>query len=134
MPIRLQFDAGRGTNMRLSQLRVAPGRLHAIFFTHMHSDHTEGFIDIMQLRWHLVGPKIDVVCSTDAVSPLGHTLSCRKFAAHIGDTLIRSGEIAQRVSEDKTRPRPPGGPAELIDVTSHSSPKTSRRWCGPPAT
>lgn len=114
--VRLQFDAGRGTNMRLSQLRVAPEQLHAIFFTHMHSDHTEGFIDIMQLRWHLLGPKIDVVCSTDAVSPLGHTLSCRRFAAHIGDTLMQSGEIAQRVSEDRTRPRLLGGPAELINV------------------
>jgi len=114
--VRIQFDAGRGTNMRLSQVGVAPGQLHAIFFTHMHSDHVEGFIDIMQLRWHSspTGPKIDVVCSADAVSPLGHTLSCGKFAGHIGDTLIQSGEIAQRVSEDKTRP--PGGPAELTNI------------------
>jgi ribonuclease Z len=112
--VLLQFDAGRGTNMRLSQIGVDAGQLHAIFFTHMHSDHTEGFIDIMQLRWHNVGRKLDVVCSADAVSPLGHTLSCRKLAAHIGDTLIQSGEIAQRVTEDRTRL--PGGPAELTNV------------------
>ncbi len=110
----LQFDAGRGTNMRLSQIGVDAGQLNAVFFTHMHSDHTEGFIDIMQLRWHNVGAKLDVVCSADVVSPLGHTLSCRKLAAHIGDTLVQSGEIAQRVTEDKTRP--PGGPAELTNV------------------
>jgi len=112
--VLLQFEAGRGTNMRLSQIGVDAGQLHAIFFTHMHSDHTEGFIDIMQLRWHNVGTKLDVVCSADAVSPLGHTLSCKKLAAHIGDTLIQSGEIAQRVGEDKTRL--PGGPAELANV------------------
>lgn len=114
--VRLQIDAGRGTNMRLSQIGVAPGQLNAIFFTHMHSDHTEGFIDIMQLRWHFgsKGPKLDVVCSADAVSPLGHTVSCRKFAAHIGDTLLHAGEIAQRHVEDKTRL--PGGPAELTNV------------------
>jgi ribonuclease Z len=112
--VLLQFDAGRGTNMRLSQIGVDAGQLHAIFFTHMHSDHTEGFIDIMQLRWHNVGSKLDVVCSADAVSPLGHTLSCKKLAAHIGDTFIQSGEVAQRVTEDKTRP--PGGPAELTNV------------------
>jgi ribonuclease Z len=112
--VLLQFDAGRGTNMRLSQIGVDAGQLHAIFFTHMHSDHTEGFIDIMQLRWHNVGKKLDVVCSADAVSPLGHTLSCRKLAAHVGDTLIQSGEIAQRVSEDKTRV--PAGPAALTNV------------------
>ena len=35
------------TNMRLSQLNVTPVQLNAVFFTHMHSDHTEGFADIM---------------------------------------------------------------------------------------
>jgi ribonuclease Z len=73
--VKLQFDAGRGTNMRLSQIGVEPGQLNAIFFTHMHSDHTEGFPDIIQLRWfrNSAGPKIDVVCSSDVVSPLGFT-------------------------------------------------------------
>src|SRR5712692_11694296 len=49
--MKLQFDAGRGTNMRLSQINVSPVQLNAIFFTHMHGDHTEGFADIMMLRW-----------------------------------------------------------------------------------
>src|SRR5262245_48415087 len=40
--LKLQFDAGRGTNMRLSQIGVTPGQLDAIFFTQMHTDHTEG--------------------------------------------------------------------------------------------
>lgn len=112
--VRLQFDAGRGTRLRLSQVGVQPEQLTAIFFTHMHSDHVEGFIDIMQLRRHNVGAKLDVVRSADAVSPLGHTVSCKKFAAHIGDTLFHAGEIAQRVTEDKRRPS--GGPAELANV------------------
>src|SRR3982751_6880602 len=38
--MKLQFDVGRGTNMRLSQINVAPVQLNAIFFTHMHGDHT----------------------------------------------------------------------------------------------
>src|SRR3954469_7951072 len=59
--MKLQFDAGRGTNMRLSQIDVTPVQLNAIFFTHMHGDHTEGFADIMMLRWYFKGPKIDVV-------------------------------------------------------------------------
>src|SRR5262245_8225998 len=63
--LKLQFDAGRGTNMRLSQIGVTPGQLNAVFFTHMHTDHTEGFADILQLRWHFTGPKIDVVCASD---------------------------------------------------------------------
>lgn len=114
--VRLQFDAGRGTNMRLSQLGVAPAQLNAIFFTHMHSDHTEGFADIMQQRWNYnsTGPKLDVVCSADAKSPLGFTLSCTKLAMHIGDAFLQSGEIAQRRAEDKRRLA--GGPADLTNV------------------
>ena len=114
--VKLQFDAGRGTNMRLSQVKVPPGQLNAIFFTHTHSDHTDGLADIMQLRWHFnsTGPKLDVVCSSDAVSPLGFTISCRKLVTHIGDAYLQSGEIAQRRSEDKARLA--GGPADLINV------------------
>ena len=110
--VKLQFDAGRGTNMRLSQVGVLPGQLNAIFFTHMHSDHADGFADIIQLRWHFnsKGPKIDAVCSADAASPLGFTISCKKFVAHIGDAFLQSGEIAQRHSEDKDRLS--GGPAD----------------------
>jgi ribonuclease Z len=82
----------------------------------MHSDHTEGFADVMLLRWHFnsKGPKIDVVCSSDAVSVLGFTNSCRKFVMHIGDAFLQSGEIAQRRSEDNTRLA--GGPADLTNV------------------
>jgi len=111
--VKLQFDAGRGTSVRLSQIGVTPGQLNAIFFTHVHSDHADGFADLMQLRWHYSpkGPKLDVVCSADTVSPQGFTISCSRLASHIGDVYLQSGEVAQRVFEDKSRPA--GGPAEL---------------------
>ena len=114
--VRLQFDAGRATSVRLSQAGTTPGQLSAIFFTHMHSDHVDGFADIMQLRWHYnaKGPKLDVVCSVDVVSPAGHTVSCAKLTAHLADAYLQSGEIAQRVTEDKSRPA--GGPSELTRV------------------
>jgi ribonuclease Z len=114
--VKLQFDAGRGTTMRLSQLGVGTEELKAVFFTHMHNDHTEGFADLVQSRWafHGTGPKLDAVCSSDVVSPQGHTISCRKFVAHIADAFIQSGEIAQRHSEVKERTA--GGPAELINT------------------
>lgn len=116
--VSLQFDTGRGTTQRLSQAKTPVGKLNGIFLTHMHSDHTEGLADMMQLRWHFGsgGPKVDLVCSTDAESPAGHVLSCSKFAAHIGDAFIESGEMAQRLAENKKRL--PGGPAELINVMS----------------
>jgi ribonuclease Z len=114
--VKLQFDAGRGTTMRLSQVGVSPGQLNAIFFTHMHSDHTVGFVDLINLRWHAGsrGPKLDVVCSSDTVSSLGFTTSCTKLVMHVGDAFIQSGEVAQRRSEDKARLA--GGPADLTNL------------------
>lgn len=116
--VRLQFDAGRGTTMRLSQLGVLVGQLNAVFFTHVHSDHTEGLPDLIQLRWHFnsKGPRLDVVCSADAPAPGGFTNSCRKYVQHVGDAFLQSGEIAQRVSEDAARL--PGGPAALTNVVN----------------
>jgi ribonuclease Z len=114
--VKLQFDAGRGTTMRLSQVGVSPGQLNAIFFTHMHSDHTVGFVDLINLRWHASsrGPKLDVVCSSDTVSSLGITISCKKLVMHVGDAFIQSGEVAQRRSEDEARLA--GGPADLTNL------------------
>jgi ribonuclease Z len=111
--MKLQFDAGRGTALRLSQVNIDIAQLDAIFFTHMHSDHTEGFVDLAQARWNWnsTGPKLDIVCSADARSPLGFTMTCRNFVAHVGDAFVESGEIAQRISEDKRRLA--GGPAEI---------------------
>jgi ribonuclease Z len=113
--VTLQFDAGRGTTMRLSQLGVEPAQLHGVFFTHMHTDHTEGFADLVTLRWfyHGTGPKLDAVGSADVVSPRGFTVSCRQFLVHIADAFIQCGEIAQRHSEDETRTA--GGPADLVN-------------------
>lgn len=112
----LQFDAGRGTTQQLSKARVPVGQLDGVFFTHIHSDHSEGFIDMAQLRWHFNsgGPKLDVVCAADSVSPAGHTISCGGFVRAIGNTLIASGEIAQRLVENPQRL--PGGPADLLNL------------------
>ena len=114
--VRLQFDAGRGTLLRLSQLKVLSSQINAVFFTHMHNDHSEGLADLVQHRWMTfpASPRLDVVCSDDVASPLGHTISCRKFVAHIADAAIQSGEVAQRSAENKQRPA--GGPAAITNV------------------
>ena len=114
--VKLQFDAGRGTTMRLSQLGVGPEQLNAIFFTHMHNDHTEGFADLVQLRWFFngTGPKIDVVCSADVVSPLGFTSAARS-SPHISPMHSSNpARLRQRHSEVKERTA--GGPADLINT------------------
>ena len=127
--INLQFDTGRGTTQRLSQAKTPIGKLQAIFLTHMHSDHTEGLADMMQLRWHFgsAGLKVDLICSDDAQSPAGHVLSCKKLAQHIGDAFIQSGEMAQRLAENKKRLK--GGPADLINVNAFKPSNTpSEVW------
>jgi ribonuclease Z len=119
--VKLQFDAGRGTSQRLSSAGVGVQQLNAIFFTHVHSDHVDGFADIIQQRWHFfsTGPKLDVVCTNDAATPQGHSMSCKKLVSHIADAYIESGEIAQRISEDKVRL--PGGPADLAQLKTFSA-------------
>jgi ribonuclease Z len=91
--VRLQFDAGRGTSLRLSQVDVLPEQLSVMFFTHMHSDHVGGF-----MQFALAQRGLDIVCSADASSAVGHTLSCR----------------TQRVTDDGKRPA--GGLADLANV------------------
>lgn len=122
--VQLQFDAGRGTTQQLSKLKVPVGALNAVFLTHLHSDHSEGLADMMQLRWHFnsAGPQLDLVCSADSDAQKGHTMSCVKFAAHIGDPLIHSGEMAQRLAENPKRL--PGGPADLLNVSAFPGSKT----------
>jgi ribonuclease Z len=42
----LLFDAGRGVSQRLWQLKIPLGQVHALFLTHLHSDHTVGIPDL----------------------------------------------------------------------------------------
>lgn len=117
----LQFDAGRGTSMRLSQVGATPGQVNAVFITHVHSDHVDGLADLLQMRWmqEYKLPKIDVVCAGDAAAAGGYLMSCAKLVAHTADAYIQSGEIAQRRAEDKARPA--GGPADLANVVLFAS-------------
>lgn len=116
----LQFDAGRGTTERLSQLGLSPNKIDAVFLTHVHSDHTEGLAGLLQLRWHFLGSDLDVVCSADAKTsrpPPERTLSCRKLVEHTADAFLYAGEITQRYAENNKRhPDGPKGIAVVREV------------------
>lgn len=47
----LLFDAGRGASQRLWQLKIPLGKVHALFLTHLHSDHTVGIPDLWLTSW-----------------------------------------------------------------------------------
>ena len=113
--VLLQFDAGRSTTERLSQMDISPDQLDAIFLTHIHSDHTEGLAGLLQLRWHFLGGEIDVVCSADVTTsrpPPERTMSCRNLVEHTADAFLYAGEIAQRVAENGQRH--PDGPRGIV--------------------
>ena len=113
--VKLQFDVGRGTTMRLSELGVGVNQLDAVFITHLHSDHTVGMVDLMQTRWHFFGKPLDLVCSADkrAEKPSPRTLSCGNFADHIADASMQAGEIAQRSAESNKRDAQ--GPSSMLN-------------------
>jgi ribonuclease Z len=45
------FDCGRGVLMRAAAVPTSPASLTAIFLTHLHSDHTTDFNDVVTMRW-----------------------------------------------------------------------------------
>lgn len=47
----LLFDCGRGAAQRLWQLHIPLSAVPAVFFTHLHSDHTVGFPDLWLTGW-----------------------------------------------------------------------------------
>ena len=49
----LLFDCGRGTVLRLEQLKIPWGDLDALFLTHLHSDHNVGIPDLFLTGWVL---------------------------------------------------------------------------------
>ena len=113
--VLLQFDAGRGTTERLSQLGISPNQIDAVFLTHVHSDHTEGLAGLLQLRWHFLGGEIDIVCSADVTTsrpPPERTMSCRNLVEHTADAFLHAGEIAQRYAENNKRH--PDGPSGIV--------------------
>ncbi len=54
--LNLVFDAGRGSSIRMGQVGVAPGRIDALFITHFHSDHVNGFSDLWMAGYMLNNP------------------------------------------------------------------------------
>jgi ribonuclease Z len=121
--VLLQFDAGRGTSERLSQLGVSTRQIDAVFLTHLHSDHTEGLAGLLLNRWHFFGGQIDIVCSADVTAskpPPERIMSCSNLVTHTADAMLLSGEIAQRHAENKKRDL--AGPAALTRLREVSLP------------
>ena len=108
-----QFDIGRGTTLRLSELDLKPNDISALFLTHIHSDHVDDLSVFLQHKWTFLGQAVDLVCSDD-IKLDTRVLSCKRLVAHIADAYIESGEIAQRLAENPGRNIK--GPSALANV------------------
>jgi ribonuclease Z len=48
------LDCGEGTQMRLADLRIRPGKIEAVLITHLHGDHYFGLVGLLN-SFHLMG-------------------------------------------------------------------------------
>ena len=49
--MRLLFDCGRGSTLRLAQMGVPLGSINRVFLTHLHSDHVVQLPDLLLTGW-----------------------------------------------------------------------------------
>ncbi len=109
--VKLQFDAGRATTLRLTEAGVALPELTALFITHHHSDHLVGLSDLA-MSWWLEHPAT-AARPLPVVAPDGE-------AANIAEHLLDVWQTEMRMRADHTG-RP--GPA-TISVQRFAAPQT----------
>ncbi len=91
--IALQFDAGRGTVLRLAEAGVPPAALTAQFVTHVHSDHVVDLADVAMTRWifqHLHPAEPLVVVAPEGTSA---RFARRMLDAYEDDIAFRMAEV-----------------------------------------
>lgn len=108
--VALQFDAGRGTVLRLAEAGCGPHQLDAVFLTHVHSDHVVDLADVAMTRWvqstlHAAGSLVVVATEGEA------TRFARSMLDPFGD------DIALRMAH--VQPEAPG-----VEVRSFAIPTT----------
>ncbi len=97
--VTLQFDAGRGTVMRLADIGVGPHQLTALFVTHVHSDHLIDLADVAMTRWiqqqlHRTGP-----LTVYAVEGHAATFVRRMFDVYVDDIATRTEHVQSKPPE-----------------------------------
>lgn len=113
--VALQFDAGRGTVIRLAEAGAEPHALTAMFLTHVHSDHLVDLADVAMTRWiqqqlHKCGPLTVVTAEGEA----------SRFAERMFD--VYADDIAVRMVH--VQPSPP----EIDLRTFVATPTPSQVW------
>lgn len=95
----LQFDAGRGTTLRLAELDVLCSDIDAMFLTHHHSDHLVDLADIVMTRWFLTDTTADP--ALPVIAPDG---PCSRFVARLLDPWADDIAVRQAFHDTATSP------------------------------
>jgi ribonuclease Z len=91
---KLLFDCGRGVPIRLWQLHIPMRDVTAVFFTHLHSDHTVGFPDLWLTGW-LPPPWGQRIEPMHVYGPTG----TRKMVQHL--EVAYQADIRMRMADEK---------------------------------
>ncbi len=111
--VALQFDAGRATVLRLTEVGCPPHALTAMFVTHVHSDHVVALADVVLTRWlfHDLFPRAPL----PVVVPEG---SAARFVRRVLDAY--DDDVALRIAH--VQPGPPT--VDLRTFDAPPAPKT----------
>lgn len=114
------FDCGRGVLMRAAAAQVGAQNLSALFITHMHSDHTTDFNDVITTRWvmsgepnplRVFGPDGIETFTDRTLAALEHDIGYR--LAHHEDLTEGPQVVARRLTPGETLTE-----AEGVRITS----------------
>ena len=108
--VSLQFDAGRGTVMRMMEAGVAPVDLTAQFVTHYHSDHVVDLADVAMTRW--ITQQLKKTGPLPIVTPNGPS---RVFVERMLDPF--EDDVESRMEHTATEP-------PRVDVIGFDAPST----------
>ncbi|HEX4493893.1 MAG TPA: MBL fold metallo-hydrolase [Acidimicrobiia bacterium] len=112
--IALQFDAGRGTVLRLAEAGVLGHQLDALFVTHVHSDHLVDLADVVMTRWlqgtlHPAGP-LPIVAVEGAAARFARCM----LDPFVDDIAVRVAHVQDHAPELDVRAfAPPASPTEV---------------------
>lgn len=100
----LQFDAGRGTVLRLAEAGAMVHELDALFVTHVHSDHVIDLPDVVMTRWvqgtlHPAGP-LPIV----AVEGVATRFASRMLDPFLDDIDLRIEHVQEHPPQLDIRP------------------------------
>ena len=104
--LNLVFDAGRGLTIRMAQVGVQPGDIDALFITHFHSDHVNGFSDLWMASYMLNNPSGGRQVPLHAYGGVGiKNMVDNMVEAFSADTIVRT--VGR------------GAPLGSVDIISH---------------